>query len=272
MDEVVNAGGGGNEAVDSTPDPIELREDSFIKLADQDKPVKFGEYFKGLKGELTRKSQELPRLTQERDKLKRELEELRRGANQRSNPAQNRSDPGQDARGKLLSDLESLQYLNGKQAREVVEKILGQIDGYGQQLQTRDQITGLLLKKLMQVDQQLKGFGKQGTVQKFNELTDSTVKKLGLPQEMKDFAELVYLSHEGDDLNDAFPDLLKENFEKFANAVRAHDRAQAEAARQKPWVPKEGGRGKASKPVREGFKTPREVAKEFHDFQRASKG
>lgn len=253
MDEVVNVTGEGTSpsssatatAEPSTPTPIELKDDSFVKLPGSDKPVKYGEWFRGFQGKYTQ-------ATQERERLKAEAERWRQEAQKSGQP---RPQAPQNPKAALVEKLKALPYVNGQEAAELVDSISSDI-------QVRDQAIKLLAGKLGEVMQTVQQLNQRRGVEDFQSKIGKFHSELGFPPEAKDFLEILYSAYEGEDLDEQFPTIAREQWEKLQAIVRAQDRKRVEEAKQKRFVPAKGGFGSPSKPL----DTSRMSAKETADL------
>ncbi len=252
---------GDQTTVDSgnnTPTPIELKDDSWVKIPGSDKPVKYGDYYRGLQGQLTRASQG-------RSALEKEVERLRQTA---QSTQENTGKPvTPNKRQQMINQLRQKTYLSGEEAAGVVDNILGDFE---QDLGTRDQAIQLLAKKIVQMDGQLGNLRGESTTSKFSNTIKNGLKANGLPDDLSDFAEVIYLAHEGEGLENEFPALLKDHWEKYAQLVRKMDQEKVTNARRSR-LPGKGGQGSASKPMDFAGKSAKEQADAVWDMVQGSK-
>jgi hypothetical protein len=242
------SGGGSTGAAETAPTFKEIGENDLVKLPGQEKPVKYGEYARGFQSQFTRASQKAAQ-------LEKELTDLKRQASQASNQGQRPVPPSK--RQQMIDQIRAKTYLSGEEAAAAVDGVLGEVDS---NLSTRDEAIKLIAQKILQQDEIIKNLNGQNTQQSFQGKIKSALSANGLGDDLSDFAQIVYLSHEGEDLDREFPSLLKQHWEKFAQIVRKQDQAKINSARTGRF-PGRGGQGSASKPL----DTSRMSAKEQAD-------
>lgn len=249
---------GGNEPTNIEPNtptepaPISLTDDSFVLAPGRDKPVKYGELFRGFQSDYTKKQQALARERAEWEGSKRTEEgELRKLATELLSRQRQSSSPNTDPTASMLEKLRQVQYLSGADAAQLFEHLQGNLGGQSQALQQRDQvIQGMhnYIQNLAKEVQQLKG---TYTTQSWEGNLKGVVKQLGYPDEAIDLAKEIYLAYEGDDLDAEFPSILRNRWEQLQNLFDSRRKAAVDAARKKPFdgIPKRGGAGSAANPL-----------------------
>lgn len=259
----VNTGAANTGSVDtaaqgSSTAPLSLSDDALVNIPGRDKPVKFGEWRRGLEGEYTKAKQTLSQLTPEVERLRQKQAEWERQQGQANRPDPNRE---------LLGKLEQLKYLDGGAAKELAEY-------FQNQLSTRDQVLGMALKALGQVRGQVNTLAGSAGEQAHAAKISRFVKEGGYGEELNDVAQTVYAAYEGADLDEQFPGILKSHVEAIEKYIRARDKKALEKARERTaWVPGKGTSVTPGQPLNEGFKTPQEVAKAVHArFKAQSQG
>lgn len=215
------------------PTPLELAEDTLIRLKGQEKPVKFGEHVKGFQSQFTRASQEAAR-------LKRELEQERQ-TRQRYEQERQRQAGQQNGQPDVFDALAQLPYLSGKDAVEMVKQISSAV---GQ----RDQVIIALAKKVQSMEQSLGGISENHSNQLFDAKISKWVQDGGYPPEAAELAKEVYLAYEGEDLDNEFPTIFANRWAQVEKMIEARKQAKIAAARKAPFVPGKGGQGTPSKP------------------------
>lgn len=236
----------------SATQPLSLSEDSLVTIPGQAKPVKFGEWSKGLQSNQTK-------IAQERAELQREVERLRQES-QRREAAGQPTTPNK--RQQMIDNLKARTYLSGEEAAQTVDSILGEFETT---ISRRDEAIRLLAQKVMAMDQSVSGLRGQRAEVEFNDRVSNALKANGIPDEFNEFAQMVYLSHTGDSLDDEYPTLVKSFYDKFAAAVRKADKAKVDSAKQFRF-PGKGGQGQASKQLDLSRATPKETADVLWDM------
>lgn len=232
-----------------TPEPIELSDDSFVKVPGVDKPVKFGEHYRGLQSQFTKTSQEAARLRAEFERTQAILQERERRIQDYERRFSGGPQPAADPFGELKNKLKALPYLKGEEAVEVVEQIVGGFGQVGKALQDRDKVLGLMYQRIQQLEAGVGQYSSQRAEQEFDGKITRFVNEVGLPAEATDFAKKLYLAYEGDDLDAEFPAILRDEWERVSSLIEAQRRKRIEDARRAPFVPGKGGNGRPSAPL-----------------------
>jgi hypothetical protein len=227
--------GGGDPNPPAEPTVYEVDDDTLIKPKGSDKPVKYGEHFRGFQSQFTKASQEAARLKRE---LQARDERLRQIEAQQQQAARQNQGPAQDPYGTLRQ----APYLTGQDAADYFERLEGNF-------QTRDQISLALVKKVQQIERILGGLNESHTGQQFDSKINRWVQELGLPTEATDLAKEIYLAYEGDDLDNEFPTILRNRWEQMVRVINAQQQAKVAAARKQPFLPGRGGTGSPSRPL-----------------------
>lgn len=260
------------EGQDTNPEPIELSDDSFVRVPGVDKPVKFGEHYRGLQSQFTKTSQEAARLRAEHEKAQALLQEReRRIADYERRFNGGGQAPPPNPFSELSNKLKALPYLKGEEAAEMVQQIVGGFGQVGQALQQRDQVIGLLYQKIQQLEQGVNSYSGERAEQEFGTKIQRFVSETGLPAEAVDFAKKLYLAYEGDDLDAEFPGILKNEWETMERLYEAQRRKRIDDARRAPFVPGKGGNGRPSAPLSSRLATasPAETADALWDMMQA---
>jgi len=256
-DSTPSAGGntGAAPVVTQTPEPISLSDDSFVKLPGSDKPVKWGDHYRGFQSQFTKTAQEKAKLEQTRQSLEQQVKDrdvmVQRlqqalGVNNQTPP----TDP--------YADLKSRQYLDGEAAYKLAQSLRGEVGSFGSALGQRDQVILALAKQLAEIKKSVGEFSTQRQGQEFENKIKKWVTDLELDG-FEDLAKEVYLAYEGDDLDNEFPTIFKNRVQQVEAAIRARDKKRLETRRQLPFTPAKGGNGSAGKPISLADKNAREV-------------
>lgn len=237
-DNGVSAGDGGGAPLDAPAEPtvFDLKDDSLIRVNGADKPIKYGEAFRGFQATATRAAQEAARYKAQiaqYEARERQLE-AQRQAEARQRAGQGRVD--------ALEALRQLPYLDGATAANLRETIAGEI-------QQRDQVLLAALTRMQQMEKVLEQLSNSHTGAAFEGKISNWVKSLGLPPEAAEAAKVFYLAHEGDDLDDQFPDMFRAHWENQQRIFEAQRQAKITAAKKQPFLPGKGGGAGPSKPL-----------------------
>lgn len=224
-----DAGGGTTTA----PTVYDVSDDTLIRVKGQQNPVKYGESIRGLQGQFTKASQRAAQLQKQYDDL---------NARYQQEQQQRQQAPQQGGQPDMYAQLEALPYLNGKEAAQVVRNI-------GQQFQQRDMVLMAALKQLQQTQTLVNNLNQTHSMQSFDSKINGWVTQGGYPQEAVEFAKVLYLAHEGDDLDQEFPSILANYWAKFGKTYDAQKAAKVQQARKSPFIPGTGGNTAPSKPL-----------------------
>lgn len=222
-------------AAPTVPDPIELGDDTLIRVKGVDKPVKFSDHVRGFQSQFTKASQQAAQ-------LKRELEQERAARAAEKEAWQKQHAAPQSGQPDVFEALRQLPYLTGKDAVEVVQQI-------GNQIQQRDQVLLAALKKMQQMEQRLGGLYDTHSTQAFEAKIAKWLKEGEYPDEAAELAKDIYMGYEGDDLDAEFPRIFKERWEQVERIMEARRQSALRAAKPQPFVPGKGGATGPSKPL-----------------------
>jgi hypothetical protein len=231
--------GGGDPApaaAPAEPTVYDVSDDSLIRVKGQDKPVKYGEHFRGFQAQATKASQEAARLRQELAQYQQREQQL---AAQRQAEARQRASQGQTS---TLDRLKELPYLDGATAAQTISEI-------HREFQQRDQILVAAVQELQRMKQVVSQLNEAHTGQSFEGKISKWVSDLGLPAEAAQTAKLFYLAHEGADLDDQFPEMFREYWENQQKLFQAQQAAKVAANRKQPFLPGRGGAAGPSRPL-----------------------
>jgi hypothetical protein len=250
VDSTSGAGSTGDASAASSTSansgPLRLTDDMEVIPPGQEKPVKYGEFQRGFQSQFTKASQKAAN-------LEREIAGLKQAAQQQQQAGQPQTP---SKRKQLIDNLKARTYLSGEEAASAIDNIFGEVEN---DFSTRDQALRLIAQKLLQIDAQQQKFSQSANQSSFSNTIKSALTANKLPEELDEFAQLVYLSHEGADLDQEFPTLLKGFWDKFANVVRQMDQKKVEGARTSRF-PGRGGQGSAGKPLDTSRMSPSQQA------------
>jgi len=172
---------------------------------------------------------------------------------------------GQQQQQSMVDQLRSMPYLDGNTAAQLVERLVGEgITPMQQQLQQSQQALATVYRDYKALrDQVGSAQGHQAEKDldsRFLELRD----KHGLPDEevIHELMKDVYFSHEGDDLNDQYPDMLGKRVDGLRKVFRDMDRQAAAKAKESPF-PSRGGESSLTSGKTGGYKTPEDRTNEL---------
>ena len=165
----------------------------------------------------------------------------------------------------MVDQLRKMPYLDGHTAAQLVERLVGEgIQPLRSQLQQRDRALATIYQDYKTLrDQVGQSQGKQAEKDldaRFIQLREQH----GLPDEeiVNDLMRDIYFSHEGDDLDKAFPDMFAKRWEGIKKLSREQDRKTAAKARQSV-LPGRGGEASLASGKTGGYKTPEQRTNEL---------
>lgn len=237
------------------PTPIELKDDSFIRVPGIEKPVKYSEHVKGFQAQFTKASQRAAA-------LERELASERE-ARQRFEQERQRSQAQPGGEPDVFGALRELPYLSGEQAVEVVQ-------GITQEIKKRDQVLVAALTRMQQMEQRLGGLYETHTNSAWESKINRVLTDTGYGPEAADIAKEIYLAYEGNDLDQEFPRIFTERMKQLESLFESRKRSALERARQMPFVPGRGGQAGPSSPLQlKGNESSRQIADMLWNFERS---
>jgi len=258
MDDLEATAEGGEDVESSAPDPQ--------PEASSPEP-----WPKEVQAEYTRKSQALAderrnwesQRTQWSTQQQQQQQQLQNYAQQLQQQAQ--QGQGQDKQAGMIEQLRQMSYLDGPTAAAMMERILSEgINPLNSAIQQRD-------KALAHVYQQYKALndrvgqaqGKQAEGELAARFTKARADH-GLPDEAwaNEYLQDVYYSHEGKDLNNAYPEMVRARLDAMRRGMRDMDRAAAQKAKASPF-PSKGGEMSPVSGKTGGYKTPEARADEL---------
>lgn len=224
-------------ATSTEPTPIDVDENSFIRIKGQDKPVKFGEYGRNFQSQFTKASQENARFREKLAEYQKKEAQWQAAQTQSHNQGQN-----PNSQENILAKLKALPYLTGEQAAETIQSI-------GDAMSYRDKVLIGTLQELQKMQKIVNNLQSNHLNSSFDGRLNGWLKEQGVPEELKDWAKEMYLAYEGDDLDSEFPTMLKNRWEEINRVISARQKASVEAARKRPFIPGMGGNANPSKPL-----------------------
>lgn len=239
----------------------DLGNDSMIRVPGEKEPVKYSEYIKRFvpQADFTRAQQAK---AAELADAKRQLAQFQ---NQSRQQPQQTNQP--NPINKLVSDLKSKPYITGEDAASMMTNLWeGGIVNLGKAISQRDQVINLLYQRLMGVDNTVGSLNSASREASFKQKMASVKQSMNLPDDpaVDEIMQDIYLSHEGEDLDREFPNLVKARWDALQKLIRASDQKRATDARQQTLrLPNRGGNGTPSRPAKQPFKNARDLADEL---------
>jgi tetratricopeptide (TPR) repeat protein len=244
--------------------PIRLSDDAEVLIPGSEKPVKYGEWYRGLQQKITSQGQERGKLAKQLEErnaaFQRHEEELQRLRTALGAPQQPKAPPSQADR------LQDMAYLDGKTGHEVVKALEGRLGQFEQAIAQRDQALRLLATKLaeqMNVTGQMTAAQKQAATRS---RIKEVMKSLEVPDEAEEFALDLYHSYEGEELEEKYPELLKNRWETMQKLIRAMDKERVRTARRAPFVPGKGGEAHPSSKLDLSRASAKEMSESLWDM------
>jgi hypothetical protein len=165
----------------------------------------------------------------------------------------------------MLDQLAKMPYLDGPTAAELMRRIMTEgIQPLQQQLQQRDQALAQVYKDYKSLrDVVGKSYGKEAERDLDSRFAEIRAQQ-GLPDDevIREIMQDIYYSHEGDDLNQEFPEMVRKRLEALNKTFKARDRKTVEAAKKSPF-PSKGGESSPLSGKTGGYKTPQDRADEL---------
>ena len=242
-------------------------DDDLVRIQGSDKPIKYGDLYKRMQGDYTRKQQELRAdIARERAEIanaRQHNEQLAASLLARQNQPQ--ATPGADNAAKFLSALGQRQSVSGQD----MVQILGMIkdEGFGNVVrgfEARDTVIKALYNKIVALEKVTGSVSQDRANTAFEAKIDGWLKDLDLGPEYKDLAMETYLAHEGADLDEQFPSILSSRVDTLHKAWQSREKQRVEAARNPRFsLPGKGGSAAPGKPLQ---LSGRESAKQQADM------
>jgi hypothetical protein len=213
-----------------------------------------------------RKSWESER-SQQQQQLQQYAQQLQQQAAAGQQQQRNAQQQGttQQSQDTMLDQLSKMAYLDGPTAAELMRRMMTEgIQPLQQQLQQRDQALAQIYRDYKSLrDVVGKSYGKQAEQDldtRFSEIRNEQ----GLPDEevIREIMQDVYYSHEGEDLNKQFPEMVRKRLDGLRKTFRDMDRKTAAAAKKSPF-PSKGGESSPVAGKTGGYKSPQDRADEL---------
>lgn len=267
--------GGEATSVAEAPTPIDIGDDTLVRIPGQEEPVKYGELYKRQQADYTRKTQQHAKAVADwqRQRGQQEAQARSREAELKQLTAtllQHQQAGNPNSPQNAMAQLAARPYVDGRTFAQTLQEIRDK--GFGtvaQAIKERDsrvEAMGAQINELSKLVQRV-----QGT--HVNSQFDGKITKwlgdLGLPPEAADFAKEVYLAYEGDDLDEQFPDILKNRWDQISNLQNKARQAKVQAAKSSIF-PTQGGQGVAGETLGlKGNESAKQTADKLWDLMQA---
>ena len=236
---------------------IDINDDTPVRgVPGYNEPVRYGDLYKRLQGDHTRKTQavekEKQRLATEHQTRmgevqaeRKRLEQIAAGLVSRQ---QSQTSPINDP---FIQELSSAQYVDGKLAG----KLMGYIQQNGfapivKAFQDRDQITQGLYNEVLDLRKIVKGLSDSHSGQDHDNRINQLLATNGYPPEAAQLAKEIYSAYEGDNLDEEFPAIFENRWNQLQSIFRNVDRQRVDAAKRgQVRLPGKGGTGTPGKSV-----------------------
>ena len=194
-----------------------------------------------------------------------QLQQHSQAQQQRAQQVQQQQRQSQPQGPSMIDQLRKMPYLDGNTAAQMVERLVGEgIQPLRTQLQQRDRALATIYQDYKGLrDQVGQSQGKQAEKDldaRFMQLREQH----GLPDDeiVGELMRDIYYSHEGDDLDTAFPDMFAKRWEAIKKLSREQDRKTAAKARESV-LPGRGGESSLTSGKTGGYKTPEQRTNEL---------
>ena len=270
---------GAPSALDAQPtssEPTLLSDDTLVRDG-SGKVLKYGELYKRMQGDYTRKQQALAR---EREtwqaEATRQREHNERVAAELLNRSSGQGQPGQDKAAQFLGELSKLPQISGQHMASILQTIRD--EGFGaitQAISDRDTVMTALYNKIQALEKHV-GVANQDRAQaELDTKIDSYLKAQNLDASWRDIAMDTYLAHEGADLDEQFPEILATRVSALQGAWKKQEADRVAAARNSRFsaLPGKGGSAAPGKPLQlTGRESARQQADLIWDTLQAADG
>ena len=256
------------QTANNVPEVRDFTDNDLVRVPGMQEPVKYGDLYKRLQADHTRKTTEAARIRAAAEQKEKELAD--RYAQQEAyvkNLAaqllarQNSPKQGQSLRERLAQE----QFLSGKSAAEMFAEI--EEKGFGtivNAIQERDKVIQGLYNQILNLQQTVNNLHGSYASSNWEGRLRGWLKEGGYPEGALDLAKEIYLAYEGDDLDNEFPTIFQNRWNQIQSLLRAQDQERVKAAKKAPFkLPGKGGTTSPGNPI--GLKG-NESAKEIADL------
>ena len=164
-----------------------------------------------------------------------------------------------------MQQLQGMSYLDGPTAAALVKRIMDEgINPLNNAIQQRDQALAHMYKEYKSLKENVGNQSNKAAQAELDGRFTSIREEHKLPDEewANEWLRDVYYSHEGGDLNEQYPEMVRTRLDSMRKGIRDLDRQAAEQAKQSPF-PTKGGEMSPTSGKTEGYKTPQARADEL---------
>ncbi len=230
---------------------IDISDDTLLNIQGHDGPVKYSDLFKSQQADYTRKTQTL---AQERKQWEAERAKFAEATQAEKARLQTlaaelmQSRNAANAGPNLADQLSSMQFVDGKTGAAMVKAFTEEgLMPIVNAIKQRDEKINLLSGQLAQLSTSFQKIQGSHSSAQFENRIAEVMKEVGLPSSAAEFAKDVYLSYEpGPQLDQQFPELLKQRWAAVTGAFEQSRKEKAEAAKRDLMFPGKGGQGTAA--------------------------
>jgi hypothetical protein len=250
--DIASSGDSGVGTGNDISAPVDISDDTMVRVPGQDDPVKYGDLYKRLQADHTKKTTAAARA---RDQLAVERQDLHSNHRQKEQQLQQLTtqllamrNQGQNAGPDYLSELEGREIMDGRTVAQLMRAIQDQ--GFGsvaKAMEARDGVISQLGAQLTKVNEVVRRLASERSDTSFDRKISGWLKDLNLDDNFTDLAKEVYLAYEGDDLDDEFPEILRSRIDQVRGLFRSADKRRVDEARSAKFkFPGKGGQGSAA--------------------------
>lgn len=250
-------------------DAREFTDNDLVRVPWSKEPVKYGELYKRLQSDHTKKTTEAANLRRKYEADRNAWEQSRRSEESRLKQLATELLARQRGGGQLgqldpYAAVEGMQFVDGKTVAKLLRDI--QEGGFGsvqQGFAQRDAVIEGMFAQVKRLQQQLQQVGSTHANAGFESKIAGFLKNEGLPESYSQYAKELYMAYEGDDLDEQFPQILRDRIAGLRAMWESEQNSKIEAARRRPFpLPGKGGAATAGKKLN---LTGRENAKQVSD-------
>lgn len=212
---------------------------------------------KSWEGQRSQWEQQKTQATQQLQQYAQQLQQQTAQRQQQGNNTQQRQD--------LMQQLQGMSYLDGPTAAALVKRIMDEgINPLNNAIQQRDQALAHMYKEYKTLKENVGNQSNKAAQAELDGRFTSLRDEHKLPDEewANEWLRDVYYSHEGGDLNEQYPEMVRTRLDSMRKGIRDLDRQAAEQAKQSPF-PTKGGEMSPTSGKTEGYKTPQARADEL---------
>lgn len=240
---------------DGQAQAVDISDETLIRVKGQKDPVKYGDYIKGQfvpKSDYTRSQQaKAAELKAAQETLRDRETRLEAFQRQQQGNAAPQANPVNE----LIKSLETKSYISGAEAAGLVKQLWdGGITKLAGAITQRDEVIKLLYNRMMQIDKSVGGIRETNQSQSLQQRFAAVKAELNLPDDpqVDEFLQDVYYSHEGEDLDQEFPNMVRARWEAYQKLLRVSDQQRVQSARKGVLAPggQRGGNATPSNQLR----------------------